>query len=86
MTSTIDRRGFLGRSLAGATLAATPMFIEALTQAAGAAADGSLRTARLGRGGYGPLAPAPPTAAGRARIPTSSGWPCPRGSSTASSA
>jgi uncharacterized protein len=65
MTSTIDRRGFLGRSLAaGAALAATPVFIEALSQAAGAAAQGSLRTAQQGRGGYGPLAPARPTAAG----------------------
>lgn len=66
MSSTIDRRGFLGRSLAaGAAVATTaPMFVEALSNAAGAAGAGSLRTAGRGRGGYGPLNPTRPTATG----------------------
>ncbi|MGH9211977.1 MAG: alkaline phosphatase PhoX [Acidimicrobiales bacterium] len=66
MSSTIDRRGFLGRSLAAsAAVAATaPSFVEALNAAAGAATEGSLRTASHGRGGYGPLAPKRPTTVG----------------------
>lgn len=61
--TTIDRRGFLGRSIgaASASLVAAPFFVDALTHAA---AGGPLRTAASGEGGYGPITPKKPTTVG----------------------
>jgi uncharacterized protein len=64
--STIDRRGFLSRSLVatGASVVGMPLFVEALSNAATAATGGGVRPARRGEGGYGPLAPRKPASAG----------------------
>lgn len=59
---TIGRRGFVGGAVSA--VAGAPLFIQALSNAAGAASDGELRTAGRGRGGYGPLVPKKPVYAG----------------------